>query len=109
MRQSPKHPTCTRTSQNSCIEGKSSATPTLADETLGGDDIQDIDLSDGFTTYQEKLFHHWHEEGFNVFTDSDYVRWLHIHQPESLPPDTSSGDLSLCDDFSSILLLWKCQ
>ena len=41
------------TSQNSSIEGDPSATPTLADETLGGDDIQDIGLSDGFTAKQE--------------------------------------------------------
>ena len=43
-------------SQNSSIEGEPSATPTLADETLGGDDIIDIDLSDGFTAEQEQLF-----------------------------------------------------
>ena len=55
-----------------------------------------------FTDEQERRFHICHEEGFNVFTDKDYVRWFKIHYPESLLHSTVH-DVTLTEHFSSVV------
>ena len=54
-----------------------------------------------FTDEQERRFQIRFEEGFNVFTDDDYVSWLEIHHPESLPHSTPE-DFTLVGHFSSV-------
>ena len=36
---------------------------------------------------QLALFKQRFKNGYNLYMDSDYVTWLHIHHPESLPED----------------------
>ena len=55
-----------------------------------------------FTDEQERRFCIRHEEGFNVFTDKEYGRWLKIHYPESLPHSTVH-DVTLTEHFSSVV------
>ena len=54
-----------------------------------------------FTEEQERRFRIRFEEGFNVFMDDDYVRWLEIHHLESLPHSTTE-DFTLAAHFSSV-------
>ena len=54
-----------------------------------------------FTEEQERRFRIRFEEGFNVFMDDDYVRWLEIHHLESLPHSTPE-DFTLAAHFSSV-------
>ena len=79
-----------------------------------------------FTSDQMLLFQKRVEEGYDLFTDPEYVRWLGIHHPELLPSNRNSlaspsapkdrGDdqeISLADHFSSIdsgaTLIWVDQ
>ena len=48
-----------------------------------------------FTAEQLRCFEIRYEEGFNVCTDSDYVKWLELHHPESLPKDRYALILAL--------------
>ena len=51
-------------------------------------DIQPVQQSSSnasFTTEQEQLYKCRYEEGYNIFIDVDYVRWLKLHHPESCP------------------------
>ena len=47
-----------------------------------------------FTAEQQQLFKHRFEEGYNIFIDPDYVRWLRLHHPESCPADGSDCALN---------------
>ena len=47
-----------------------------------------------FTAEQQELFKHCFEEGYNIFIDPDYVRWLRLHHPESCPADGSDCALN---------------
>ena len=47
-----------------------------------------------FTAEQQQLFKHRLEEGYNIFIDPDYVRWLRLHHPESCPADGSDCALN---------------
>ncbi len=38
-----------------------------------------------FTHDQLRLFERRYEEGFDVYDDQDYLRWLEIHHPKALP------------------------
>ena len=84
----------------------SGATPILVDQTHD---------TEQFTSDQMLLFQKRVDEGYNLFTDPEYVRWLDIHHPELLPSDRYTlaspsapkdrGDdqeISLADHFSSI-------
>ena len=60
-----------------------------------------------FTAEQEQRFQIRYEEGFNIFTDRLYVKWLELHHPEVLPADCSSrpsanDEFTLADYFSSV-------
>ena len=52
--------------------------------------------------YQDKLELHARrfEEGYDIFLDSDYISWLKLYHPESLPPE---NDLSLTETFPSVI------
>ena len=64
----------------------------------------------GFTDEQLELFQRRYEEGYNIYIDHNYVRWLELHHPESLPADryslTSttevSGFMLVADHYLSI-------
>ena len=63
------------------------------DSTFGGG-------SNSFTAEQEELFKRRYEEGYDLFNDADYVRWIKLHYPDkSIPTD---GGLT-CDLFSDIV------
>ena len=47
-----------------------------------------------FTAEQQQLFKRRFEEGYNIFIDPDYVRWLRLHHPESCPADGSDCALN---------------
>jgi hypothetical protein len=64
-------------------------------------DIMPPSTTASFTDEQERRFQIRFEEGFNVFTDDDYVSWLEIHHPESLPHSTPE-DFTLVGQFSSV-------
>ena len=52
-----------------------------------------------FTAEQEELFKKRYEEGYDLFIDADYVKWIKIHYPDtSLPIDNAS----ISDFFSDI-------
>ena len=53
-----------------------------------------------FTAEQEELFKKRYKEGYNLFIDADYVRWIKIHHPDTkLPTDSAQ----ICDFFSDIV------
>ena len=52
-----------------------------------------------FTAEQEELFKKRYEEGYDLFIDADYVKWIKIHYPDTcLPIDNAS----ISDFFSDI-------
>ena len=62
-----------------------------------------------FTDEQLELFEKCLEEEYDLFVDADYVRWLEMHHPETLPPDrytlTSANDdvaTSIVEEFTYI-------
>ena len=70
------------------------------------DKVQQSSPNASFTVEQEQLFKHRFEEGYNIFIDADYVRWLKLHHPESCPNDGSDCELnndSVISCFSDIL------
>ena len=64
----------------------------------------------GFTDEELELFERRYEEGYNIYIDHNYVRWLELHHPESLPADRYSlssttevsGFMSVADQYLSI-------
>ena len=54
-----------------------------------------------FTDEQERRFQIRFEEGFDVFTDDDYVKWLEIHHPEALQL-SAPKDFTLAEHFASV-------
>ena len=67
---------------------------------------------DVFTPEQLRRFQIRYEEGFNVYTDPDYVKWLELYHPESLPSDryalipaeiVTTEFSTLADHFSSVV------
>ena len=54
-----------------------------------------------FTSRQLELFQTRFEEGYNIYDDQDYVVWLDLNHPESLPSDRHS--LSSTDTVNSVL------
>ena len=60
-----------------------------------------------FSTQQEELFQKRFAEGYDIYTDDDYVCWLHINHPESLhssdnPENSSDVSASISDHFSLV-------
>ena len=51
-----------------------------------------------FTEEQVEPFQRWYEEGFDVYEDLDYVRWLELHHPESLSDGCNSLIAASPDD-----------
>ena len=66
----------------------------------GTNDTSPESESEDFTAEQEQRFRKRHEEGFDVFTDREYVRWLRINHPQTL--QITDADLSLSDYLSSV-------
>ena len=52
---------------------------------------ENLDLSHPFTKLEEELFQLRYENGYNFFIDPNYVSWLQLHHPESLPEHLSSS------------------
>ena len=38
-----------------------------------------------FTEFEEELFQTRYENGYDLFIDPNYISWLQLHHPESLP------------------------
>ncbi len=53
-----------------------------------------------FTAEQEELFKKRYEEGYDLFIDPDYVRWIKLHYPDFHLP-TDSG--LICDLFTDVV------
>ena len=66
--------------------------------------VESISSAETFTAEQLQRFQIRYEEGFNVFTDRFYVKWLKLHHPEALPSQLTSAkdDITLADYFSSV-------
>ena len=47
-----------------------------------------------YFTAEQQLFKRHFEEGYNIFIDPDYVRWLRLHHPESCQADGSDCALN---------------
>ena len=63
-------------------------------------------LDTSFTAEQELLFKRRFEEGYDIFVDTDYVRWLKLHHPEYCPTDGFDCGLSndsIMNYFSDII------
>ena len=73
------------------------------DELHSGDSGASSPLPVDFTPEQEQRFQRRFEEGFDVFTDSEYIQWLRINHPESL------DNVSLGDAFSSVPVAMELQ
>ena len=58
------------------------------------DEVQQSSPNARFTIEQEQLFKCCFEEGYNIFIDADYVRWLKLHHPESCPNDGSDYEFN---------------
>jgi len=59
---------------------------------------------DEFTVEQEMLFKRRYEEGYDLYVDADYVRWMRWNHPEvdiSIPTEQETG--SLLDSFPGII------
>ena len=70
------------------------------------DEVQQSSPNVSFTVEQEQLFKCCFKEGYNIFIDADYVRWLKLHHPESCPNDGSDCDLnndSIISQLSDII------
>ena len=57
-----------------------------------------------FTDEQLERFQHRYEEGYDIYVDCDYVRWLELHHPKSLPANRYSLSPFLADDSHQMLL-----
>lgn len=65
------------------------------------------DSKANFSTEQEELFQKRFAEGYDIYTDDDYIHWLHINHPESLhssdnPENSSDVSALISDHFSSV-------
>ena len=52
--------------------------------------VRQLEVTHQWRNSHMNKLHHFqirYEEGFNVFTDLDYVKWLEQYHPESLPTD----------------------
>ena len=49
-----------------------------------------LDLSRPFSEFEEELFQTRYENGYDLFIDPNYVSWLQLHHPESLPEHVST-------------------
>jgi len=67
----------------------------MLETTLSQDDSRNK-----FSSEQEMLFQRRYEEGYNLFIDADYVRWLRLHHLEVTP--TEQASVSLLDAFTDI-------
>ena len=88
--------------------GGSSGTPG------GMSDSSTCQHSPTFTSEQLDRFKIRYEEGYDVYEDSDYVRWLELNHPEAVPtdryslvssvedPQNASGIDSLVEHFSEV-------
>ena len=60
---------------------------------------ENLVLSRPFTELEEELFQTRYKNGYDLFIDPNYVSWLQLHHPESLPEHLSSswnhGDMDL--------------
>jgi len=87
-----------QTSGNSSTsEPVHSTEETIADETSA----RLVDSNSIFSVDQEQLFQKHFEEGYDLFPDPDYVRWLTLHHPEFCDRAESQ---SLADQFSDVHL-----
>ena len=60
-----------------------------------------------FTDEQEQLYQKRYDEGYNLTVDSEYLRWLKFHHPESSLlcdglSESNEEELSLSEYFSDI-------
>ena len=59
-------------------------------------------LSNSFTREQLDLFKRRWEEEYDTFEDSEYIRWLKLNHPESLPSELLNDNRSFKDDLASV-------
>ena len=69
------------------------------------DEVQQSSPNVSFTVEQEQLFKCCFKEGYNIFIDADYVRWLKLHHPESCPNDGSDCELNNDSIIVNFLIL----
>ena len=96
---SPTLPTCS-TDASPSLSGSSHlvTTPAVhsesADSLVGSvslvQETNHVAVGKTFTDEQLKLFQRRYEERYNIYIDMDYVRWLELYHPETLPDDRSS-------------------
>ena len=60
------------------------------DNAIEGQIGENLDLSRPFTELEEELFQTRYENGYDLFIDPNYVSWLQLHHPESLPEHVST-------------------
>ena len=65
-----------------------------------GDGNTYTDGDNSFTAEQEELLKKRYEEGYDLFIDPDYVRWIKLHYPDFHLP-TDSG--LICDLFTDVV------
>ena len=61
-----------------------------------------------FTDEQVEHYQHRYEEGYNIYVDLDYVRWLELHHTESLPADRNLLTPALPDDNNTMSVAQNC-
>ena len=92
-----------QSSDSSAIQSENCAGNQSTVAHSSNDDGTDNTLTDGsnnFTIEQQELFKKRCEEGFDLFIDVNYVRWIELHYPDkNIPTD---GGLT-CDFFKDIV------
>ena len=59
-------------------------------------------LSNPFTREQLDLFERRWEEEYDIFEDSEYIRWLKLNHPELLPSELLNDNRSFKEDLASV-------
>ena len=70
------------------------------------DKVEKSSPNGSFIVEQKQLFRRCFAEGYNIFIDADYVRWLKVHHPECCPSDGSDSELnndSIVSQLSDII------
>ena len=82
----------------------------FSSDVITEDNAVSLVVPEQFTTEQEALFKRRFEEGYDVYIDKDYIRWIKLNHPElqivaNLAPETldhSSTDvIAPCEEPSS--------
>ena len=72
-----------------------------SDERVCIPQVQSSEVAPQFTSKQIEVFNTRFEEGYNIYSDADYVSWLRLNHPTAVPHEYSDVP-SILESFSDI-------